>query len=320
MRLLLLATLIFATTLGAQQPKKIVKPQATPKATPKAESKVATVKPTEPLKAPVVTAQWTVTGFTNPESVCWDATAKVWYVSNMTNGDLGREGKGFLARLDKNGLITTLEWVKGLNAPKGMGLVGRTLFVADIDKLVAVDVDKGAVTARYAVAGAQFLNDVATSPEGDVYVSDTLGNAIYLLKKGAAAVQSFSKGPQLDGPNGLLVRDGKLLMAGWGHIINAATLETSVAGRVHRIDLKTRAISALAKEPLGNLDGLEAFGKNLLVTDWSAGKLYLMDDTGASLLVREGFKNCADLGVDPVRHIVAVPESGGGQVTFLVLN
>jgi hypothetical protein len=323
MRLLPLSILALATILGAQESKKPVKAKAAPKvpaAAKAVEAKASDAKPVEPLKAPSITTSWTVPGFTNPESAIWDVEGKGWYVTNMATGPMGRDGKGFISRLDKNGLITTLEWVKGFNAPKGMGLVGRNLFVADIDTLVSVDVAKGAVAAKYPVAGAKFLNDVAVSPEGDVYVSDTMGNAIYVLRKGAAAVQTLGKGPQMDGPNGLLVRDGKLFMAGWGRITNAATFETSVKGGLHRIDLKSRAVTTLSKEPIGNLDGLEAFGKDLLATDWNGGKLFMLNDTGAKALVREGFKNPADLGVDPVRHIVAVPETGGGQVTFLVLN
>ena len=176
------------------------------------------------------------------------------------------------------------------------------------------------MAAKYAVAGAQFLNDVAASPDGNVYVSDTTGNAVFVLRPGAKALAALVRGPQLDGPNGLLARDGKLLMVSWGKITNAATFETSTKGGIHRIDLKTRAVTTLTKEPLGNLDGIEAFGNHLLVTDWSAGKLLLVDDSGAVILVKDGFRNPADLGLDPVRHIVAIPESGAGQVTFLVMN
>ncbi len=323
MRLLLLSALTLATVLGAQQTKKPAKSKApahAPATAKAADAKATDTKPAEPLITPSIATQWTVPGFSKPESALWDAEGKVWYVTNMADGEMSHASRGFIALLDRNGLITTLEWVKGLNAPKGMGLVGRTLYVADIDALVAVDVAKGSVVARFPVAGAKFLNDVAASPAGDIYISDTLGNAIFVLRKGAKAVETFGRGPQMDGPNGLLMRDGKLLMAGWGRISNAATFETSVKGSLHRIDLKTRAVSALTREPLGNLDGLEAFGKHLLVTDWSGGKLFLVDDAGAKVLVKDGFKNPADIGVDGARHLVAVPETGGGQVTFLVLN
>ncbi len=321
MRALVLTFLSLSTLLDAQATPHSRKPKVAPKA-----AKVTVgatkpeTKPLEPLHAPVITSQWTVPGFSNPESALWDAKGKVWYVSNMAGGSGNLEGKGFIAKLDSNGLITAKDWVKGLNAPKGLGLVGRTLYIADIDALVAVDVDKGAVIAKYVVAGAKFLNGIAASPEGDVYVSDTTGNAVFVLRKGAKATETLVRGPRMDGPNGLLTRDGKLLMVGWGVITNATTFETSAKGSLHRIDLKTLAITTISKEPLGNLDGIEAFGNAFLVTDYAAGKLFIVDDNGQFQLVKGDLQNPADLGVDPARHMVAVPEPGAGQVTFLVLN
>lgn len=322
MRTLLLSSLTLVTILGAQTKpaKKAGANKSAGKVATKPDAKKTEPKPLEVLQTPGVSASWSVPGFMNPESVLWDAKAKVWYSSNMPNGAMGREGKGFIAKLDKNGLITTKEWVKGLNAPKGLGLVGRMLYVADLDTLVAMDSESGNIVEKFTVPGAKFLNDIATSPEGDVYISDTIANAVFVLRKGAKVVEPFAKGSHLDGPNGLLVRDGALLMVGWGVITDPATFATRTLGRVHRFDLKTRAMTTITQEPLGNLDGIAAFEHHLLVTDYVAGKLFIVDNSGHFLLVKSGLQNPADLGVDPARNIVAIPEMGAGQITFLVLN
>ena len=73
------------------------------------------------------------------------------------------------------------EWVKGLNAPKGLVLSGDKLYVSDVDQLVEIDVNSGAVTNSFNAEGAQFLNDTAVDADGRVFVSDMLTDSIYVL-------------------------------------------------------------------------------------------------------------------------------------------
>lgn len=54
-----------------------------------------------------------------------------------------KNGKGFIARLSTKGEVLTLEWAKGMDAPKGMGLAGDLLWVTDIDRLHAIDTKTG---------------------------------------------------------------------------------------------------------------------------------------------------------------------------------
>jgi DNA-binding beta-propeller fold protein YncE len=104
---------------------------------------------------------WRVEGLSNPESVLFDPTQNVLYVSNIAGEAMAKDGKGFISRLSPDGKILTLKWTTGLNAPKGLALVGERLFVSDIDELVAVDTKTGKIAKRWPAAGAKFLNDVA---------------------------------------------------------------------------------------------------------------------------------------------------------------
>src|SRR5688572_7464953 len=85
--------------------------------------------------------QQTTPGFTNPESAVWDAQANAWYVSNMPDGPTGQKGTGFLAKLNAKGAVEQLQWVKGLNAPKGLALSQGQIFVADVDHVAVVDIN-----------------------------------------------------------------------------------------------------------------------------------------------------------------------------------
>ncbi len=98
-----------------------------------------------------------------PESVLYDAGNKVLYVSNIDGAPDGRDGKGSIGKVGLDGKIIAVDWVSGLNAPKGMALVKNTLWVSDVDEVVGIDIKSGQVTKRVKIEGAGFLSDWSCS-------------------------------------------------------------------------------------------------------------------------------------------------------------
>jgi hypothetical protein len=261
----------------------------------------------------------TVNGLRAPESAYWHAASRSWYVSNVAGAPAEKDGKGWISRLDANGKLVNEHWLDGLNAPKGIRVRGSTLYVADIDELVVVDMTRVKVKARLKAPGAVFLNDVAVGSAGEVYVSDTMESALYRCTADRQC-EVFLKTPKLEGPNGLLVEADHLLVAAWGLITDPATFGTRTPGRLLQVDIKTKAITPIGDKPVGNLDGLEKEGQDFLATDWVAGKLLRITRAGEVTVLKEGFKNAADIGYDPARKLVAVPEMGAGDVQILRLE
>ena len=143
--------------------------------------------------APAPPAVWTISADVNaPESAYYDADSKAIFVSSI-NGQIGdKDGNGYISRLTPDGKVVNMKWVTGLNAPKGLRSVRGTLWVADIDEVVAVDIAGGRVISRVPIAGAKFLNDVATAADGTVYVSDSQLFRIYAVKDGKAVAATPS--------------------------------------------------------------------------------------------------------------------------------
>ena len=268
------------------------------------------------LLAVSVTA--TATGFDGPESAYWDAPSRSWYVSNVAGKEDEKDGRGWISRLDASGKVLEDRWVDGLNSPHGIRVRGENLYVSDIDELVVIDVPRARIRTRLKAPGAKFLNDVAVGPAGEVYVSDTVGNAIYRCNR---ACEVFVQSEKLECPNGLLVEGNRLVVAAWGTITDPATFGTTTPGRLLTVDLKTKVIAQLGDgKPIGNLDGLEKDGADYLVTDFMAGKLLRVSKSGAATVLKDGFKDSADIGYDPGRKIIVVPEMGAGTVQVLHLD
>ena len=129
---------------------------------------------------PTLKLAWSLEGvLKNPESVIFDSKTQAYYVSNVNGDGTAKDGNGFISQVDSLGKVKKANWVEGLNAPKGLALLGNTLWVSDIDELVQIDIEKAAVVKKIPFKGAKFLNDVAVTAEGIVFVSDTAGNQVY---------------------------------------------------------------------------------------------------------------------------------------------
>ena len=255
---------------------------------------------------------WRVAGLSNPESVLFDATGNVLYVSNVAGDPAGKDGKGFISRLSTDGKVLDLEWATGLDAPKGLAQVGDKLYVSDIDRLVAIDTKTGAIAKQYPAAGAKFLNDVAADERGRVFVSDMVNNQIWLLDGEQFAV--WLEDAKLENPNGLKVAGDKLIVASWGAM--KPDWSTDVPGHLLAVDLASKKISDLGDpKPVGNLDGLEPDGAGgWYLTDWVAGGLLHAEPDGRAGQLLDLPPGSADIGIMPAGSLVLVPMMNEGDV------
>jgi len=255
----------------------------------------------------------------NPESVAYAPEQNVLFVSNVNGKPTQKDQNGFISKVSpSNGSIIELNWVTGLNAPKGIAISNNksTLYVSDITDLVEINIDNGKIMKRFNAPGSSFLNDVVSDNQGNIYVSDTVTNTIYKLDTNAkdgnntSSLQAWLQSPQLNGPNGLHVDNSK------NRLIVASLGDLSKPGAgIEVVDLKNKTISILGKEgttsPFGGLDGIESdtTEAHYYVTDNPAGKVYIVnaDGTGYRTLIDLHTKGAADLGFIPSQSTIIIP-------------
>lgn len=217
---------------------------------------------------------WRAEGLANPESVVLSSNGTELLVTNVNGEADARDGNGFISRLSLDGRVLQREWVTGLDGPKGIARRGDTLYVSDIDDLVVIDAVSGGVTARIALLGAEFLNDVAITDNGLALVSDSGAGRIYAVRD--REVEVWSEGAHLQSVNGLLVERTRVVV-------------TTMQGKFLAIDRATRAITTLA-EGLGDADGVAPAGAGrYLVSEWP-GVMHVVapDGTHTSILDARG--------------------------------
>jgi sugar lactone lactonase YvrE len=250
----------------------------------------------------------------NPESVAYAPKQNVMFVSNVNGKPTQRDQNGFISKVSpSNGNIIELNWVTGLNAPKGVAISNNNsiLYVSDITDLVEIDIDNGKIK-RFNAPGSAFLNDVVSDNQGNIYVSDTITNTIYKLdgNNNTSSLQAWLQSPQLNGPNGLHVDNtkNKLIVASLGDLSKpGAGLEV--------VDLKSKTITTIGKEgttsPFGGLDGIESdtMDTHYYVTDNPAGKVYIVNanGTGYGTLIDLHTQGAADLEFIPSQSTIIIP-------------
>lgn len=249
---------------------------------------------------------WTLEGLEAPESAYFDAGRNVLYVSNINGEPVAKDGNGYISRVSPTGQMIEAKWVTGLDAPKGMVSDGTTLYVSDIDRLVAIDIETGAISETWPADGAIFLNDTAMDAAGRVYVSDMIAERIHVLADGALSV--VAQGPDLQHPNGLFMRGDDLLVAPWGRDLQP-DFTTKTGGHLILVDVETGSVTPLGSgEPIGNLDGLEPDGAgNWIVSDWMAGAVYRVREDGSKDMLLDLDMGSADLAYIVDQSLLIVP-------------
>lgn len=258
---------------------------------------------------------WVQSGFDQPESVVSDAEGTHLYVSSIHGQPGEKNAQGYISKLSNDGQVIERHWVNGLNAPKGMGIQGGQLFVTDIDRFLIIDLVSGEVLEQFSPPQAQFLNDVSVSDDGDVYVSDMMGNAIY--RYDGQALTLWLEDERLMHPNGVLADEDSLLVAGWGAPI-AADFSTEEAGSLLRIGFQDKALTQVAGgEQLGNLDGVARIGDQLLANDWMNGRLFRITADGQGTVAAELAPGVADIGA--AGDVLYLPYMFDGEVRAVQL-
>jgi len=257
-----------------------------------------------PARVDTVRLVASVGGFTRPEAVRYDPDQDVYFVSNWgTGATAAKDDNGFISRVRPDGTIDSLRFIAGgtggatLHSPRGMTIVGDTLWAVDADAVRGFHRRTGAplATVDFSAHRLGFLNDVAAGP-GALYVTDTGTDHIYRITGGTISVALQDSA--LGRPNGI-TRDeanGRFVVVPFG---GASTIRAWTPGGA-LADIGTSAGGA-------GFDGVEMLpGGRVLVASQRDSSIHLVTAGVGRQLIRLGGRP-ADIAVDTRRNRVAVP-------------
>jgi sugar lactone lactonase YvrE len=241
-----------------------------------------------------LTKKWeTDSVLTTAESVIYDKTNDVLYVSNINGDPTGKDGNGFISKVALDGKITELNWVKGMDAPKGLGIFNGVLFVTDIDRIHEIEIASGKISKTHKAEGAQFLNDITVDSSGKVYASDSNTGIIYVIDGGK--LSKFME--NVESANGLLAENNQLIVLGFQ------------SQKLSIVDLTTKQVTVKV-DSIENGDGLEAVGDGTyLASSWNGMVTHVSADGTKTVLLdtRADEVNAADIEFIAEKNLLLVP-------------
>jgi outer membrane protein assembly factor BamB len=180
------------------------------------------------------------------------------------------------------------------------------LYVSDIYRVAEIDIKKRKVIRFYEAEGAEFLNDVITDDDGNVYITDMARGSVYKIADGE--ITEWLPAGTFNGSNGVYYLDGMIYLGEQGRIVS--------------IDPATKAIKTIAEFD-GGVDGLEITKNGTFVfSDWS-GKVQAVKEGGKPEVLfntTDEKINAADIHLIREQNILLVPTFFDNRVVAYKLN
>lgn len=265
----------------------------------------ASVQEQSPKKVSLELAWQTDSIFNTPEAVRYNAEENVIYVMNMgVKPDSEKDGDGTISTISTDGEVIDMEWVVGLNSPKGANFQNGKLYVADIDELVKVDMESRSIEAKYPSIDPKFLNDADVDSNGDVYFTDTGSDQIMKLANEEVSIWKKIEGLN---PNGVFIEENRILIISYG------------LGEFYAFDKATGEQELLATGIAGG-DGIVAIDEGYIISTWP-GEIYFVPNSqrgGAATKIldtKEAGLNAADITLVPNKNLLIVPTFLGNSIS-----
>jgi len=213
-----------------------------------------------------------ILGFNHPESIVFDG--KQFFVSNLGRelAPLVKDADGFISRLTRVGSIQDTNYFKNvrLDAPKGMTILNEVIYVADIGRIVGLDIKaRNSVFEKKLEDVCLLVNDLVAQDENKLLFSCSDKGTIWQLDLSTDSLTLITNKPW-PGANGLAwdFLNGDLYVATMGSEV--------VKGTLFKMDFKSRKNDFLG-ETEGIWDGIQLARGKLIGSDWQSGQIWLCD-------------------------------------------
>lgn len=260
-------------------------------------------------------------GFSTPESIEYYVVDDVYLVTNINGDPFAADGNGFISKINPDGSVVNLKWIDGekqgvtLNAPKGAAIVGKNLFVADINQIHVFELPSGTQKKSIPIKGSTFLNGITPGDGNSVYVTDS-GYEEAFQSSGTDAIykvwangkyETIIKDKNLDHPNGIWKENNRLVVVPFG------------SANVMSIDNKGK-MTIMQAAPNEGLDGLVSLEDGrYLISSWGSSSIYVLNKSGKFDVLADSMDAPADLGVDTKRNRVLIPLFKQNKIVILPL-
>jgi sugar lactone lactonase YvrE len=247
-----------------------------------------------------------------PEGIAADSSTGRLFVGDMAGKRIfvlvpGREARVFAHTADLRPIGLTVDRNRGL-----LWVAATTAFVSSEEPrnaILGIGLADGIVRHSFGSDELRSVNDLAVAPGGDLFVTDSLGGAVFRLQPETTGLQRLTAPASLGYPNGIAVsEDGR-----WLYVAQGVSLR--------RVDQETGELETIAQP--GNLALLSIDGLY-----WHAGSLIAVQNRGGPgrilrlRLSSDGARITAFDILEAGHPLFDIPTTGGiaGDRFYVVAN
>ena len=193
-----------------------------------------------------------------PYGMAYDPKEDIGYVSYIAGNPLKQNGNGSVGIIDLVSLgVNERYFLVGLNAPRGMVILKREIYVCDLNEVKVYNLDYMMLVAKIRIGepGVSLASDICTDGQKFVYVCDMMGNKIVKIDtlEPNFKVKVLYKSLSLNFPSSIIYEDKKLYIGAFKQ------------GVVYEFDIKDRFLKTLIPKTVPNLTGICKVGKDIFV-------------------------------------------------------
>jgi len=261
-----------------------------------------------PLAAAVTDQEGNSNLLNNPESVVYDSSESRYLVSNW--------GDGNIIAIDSTGTQTYFN--TDMDQAAGLHIVGNIIYAAStegsVTGIVGFDLASGLRICTMDIPEKELLNDITSDGSDYLYVTDCDADRIYCVRLSDMSYSTLVD-TGLGYPNGIIYDEASSCLL---------VLNGGLAGRpILSVSLEDTSLSVIAETGLNGIDGLSVDNSGYTYfSSWETDKVYRYSPafTNPPEIVSEGHINPADIYVNTIDDILAVPNFNGNSVDLVPLG
>ena len=248
------------------------------------------------------------------ESCTFDPERNLILSMNAGSRAEGAPEDGYVSLINPDGSVHTSKWIGAtrdgleLNNPIGSAIRNGVLYTADSGFVRSFDLKTGKPLRSIEVPNAGFLNGIAVSDDGTIYVSETRpGEVIYAIPPGGDPAV-FAEGEPLAAPNGVAMdNDENIVVVNIGtNAVITYNPEGDVVQTEHAAEAGGAGVVVLP-------DGTKYVSS---VRYGSVSKLAPGEDVE---VIATGIPSAASMCYDSVQHQLIIPMNPNNALAFIKL-
>ena len=250
------------------------------------------------------------------ESCTYDPARNLIVVMNAGVPQTMQENDGYVSLLNPDGSVHTAKWIGAtrdgltLNHPLGSAIQNGVLYTADMDTVRTFDLATGQPGRAFPVAGSTFLNGIAVTKDGTIFVSNTRPPECLYKITPSGEVSTVVAGKPLVLPNGVAIdTDGNVVVVNVGD--NAVLTFNANDGKL----VKTEHAAE------GGNDGIVVLADGTkYVSSVKFGSVSRIRPGAKAEIIAAGIPSAASMGYDSKQHQLIIPMNPNDAVAFIKLD